>query len=175
MRVAALAWLFVVLAAGNSARASTVTVVGSGDADLQATVVQHVEGWLRGHGHTLGPPLSPEATSSLLNCMVMDDQGCARGVVEAQAKASRLGVWQGEARPPWEWRAERWQSAESQSSGTAPEGCVIKGNISRGDKVYHMPWSPWYGKTRIDTSRGERWFCTEADAAKAGFRQVAGH
>jgi endonuclease YncB( thermonuclease family) len=90
--------------------------------------------------------------------------------VEAQARASRLGVWQGEARPAWEWRAERWQVAENQSSGAAPSGCVIKGNISRGDKVYHLPWSPWYAKTRIDTSRGEHWFCSEAEAVAAGWR-----
>jgi endonuclease YncB( thermonuclease family) len=93
--------------------------------------------------------------------------------VEAEARTSRRGVWQGEARPAWEWRAERWQVAEQQSSAAAPNGCVIKGNISRGDRVYHMPWSPWYAKTRIDTTRGERWFCTEDEAIAAGWRPAS--
>jgi hypothetical protein len=90
--------------------------------------------------------------------------------VEARARAARLGVWQGEARAPWDWRAEQWTVAESRHGGDAPAGCVIKGNIARGDRVYHMPWSPWYAKTRIDTSRGERWFCSEAEAIAAGWR-----
>ena len=29
---------------------------------------------------------------------------------------------------------------------------------------------PWYGKVKIDERRGERWFCSESDAAEAGFR-----
>lgn len=93
MTAARLLVLCIVLAAGT-ARASSVTVVASGDADLQATLAQQVEGWLRGHGHTIGAALSAEATNTLLNCMVMDDQGCARGVVEAQAKTDAVLVAQ---------------------------------------------------------------------------------
>jgi hypothetical protein len=33
-----------------------------------------------------------------------------------------------------------------------------------------MPWSPWYGKVRIEAAKGERWFCTEAEAREAGWR-----
>ena len=29
-----------------------------------------------------------------------------------------------------------------------------------------------YAKTRIDTAKGERWFCTEAEARAAGWRQA---
>jgi hypothetical protein len=36
-----------------------------------------------------------------------------------------------------------------------------------------MPWSPWYGKVRINKSKGERWFCSEAEAVAAGWRPVA--
>lgn len=74
----------------STAHAGTVTVVATGDADQQATLSKHVEAWLRGHGHTIAPPLTIEATSTLLNCMVMDDQGCARGVVDAQAKGESV-------------------------------------------------------------------------------------
>lgn len=86
--------------------------------------------------------------------------------VEAEARALRLGIWQGEAKPAWAWRAERWSAAAS----GAPQGCAIKGNITRSGHVYHMPWSPWYDKTRIDERRGERWFCSEGDAIAAGWR-----
>lgn len=49
--------------------------------------------------------------------------------------------------------------------------CRIKGNISdRGDRIYHVPGSRHYERTRIDTARGERWFCSVADARAAGFR-----
>lgn len=89
MSVVRLACLLVLLLA-LPARAGSVTVVATGDADLQATLAQQVEAWLRGRGHTVGTPLTPEATTTLLNCMVMDDQGCARGVVEAQAKSDTL-------------------------------------------------------------------------------------
>ncbi|WP_436642174.1 thermonuclease family protein [Microbaculum sp. FT89] len=86
--------------------------------------------------------------------------------VEQQARSAGLGVWQGPARAPWDYRAEKWTVAEQE----APEGCPIKGNISRNGKIYHPPWSPWYSRTRIDESKGERWFCSEREAVDAGWR-----
>lgn len=48
-----------------------------------------------------------------------------------------------------------------------------QGNISaKGEKVYHMPGSRSYVSTRIDTKRGERYFCSEADAQAAGWRSA---
>lgn len=53
----------------------------------------------------------------------------------------------------------------------SPGGCLIKGNInSRGERIYHVPGSPNYDSTRIDTAKGERWFCSEAEAKAAGWR-----
>lgn len=49
-------------------------------------------------------------------------------------------------------------------------GCLIKGNISRNDRIYHVPGSPSYDRTMIDVSQGERWFCSEAEARAAGWR-----
>jgi len=56
---------------------------------------------------------------------------------------------------------------------TAPEtDCVIKGNISSsGEKIYHMPGQKYYNQTVISESKGERWFCTESEAQKAGWRK----
>jgi hypothetical protein len=53
---------------------------------------------------------------------------------------------------------------------------VIKGNISRtsGDRIYHVPGSSSYEETIIDESAGERWFCSEAEARRAGWRAPRG-
>lgn len=85
---------------------------------------------------------------------------------EQSARQAHLGIWQGEAMPAWDWRASRWQA----EAALAPSGCAIKGNVSRAGHVYHMPWSPHYAKVRMDKRRGERWFCSEADAQAAGWR-----
>ena len=57
---------------------------------------------------------------------------------EAEARTRRVGIWQGEATPAWEYRAQRWAGAEP----LAPQGCAIKGNVTVNGKIYHMPWSP---------------------------------
>lgn len=86
---------------------------------------------------------------------------------EDAARSQRLGVWQSHTEPPWEYRAHRWDVARQE----APEGCPIKGNISRdGERIYHAPWSPWYGRTKVNTTAGERWFCDEGEALAAGWR-----
>jgi endonuclease YncB( thermonuclease family) len=90
---------------------------------------------------------------------------------EAQARAERIGIWQGEATPAWEYRQQRWANAEQ----IAPQGCAIKGNVTSHGKIYHMPWSPWYAQIRMDPGKGERWFCTEAEAVAAGWRPVSLH
>jgi hypothetical protein len=48
--------------------------------------------------------------------------------------------------------------------------CRIKGNISENGRIYHVPGSEWYERTQIDARKGERWFCTEAEAKAAGWR-----
>ena len=48
--------------------------------------------------------------------------------------------------------------------------CLIKGNISDNGHIYHVPGSPSYSSTKIDESKGERWFCTEEEARAAGWR-----
>lgn len=56
-------------------------------------------------------------------------------------------------------------------SGTAER--VIKGNISvsSGEKIYHVPGGEFYEPTVISEGKGERWFCTEAEALAAGWRK----
>lgn len=49
-------------------------------------------------------------------------------------------------------------------------GCIIKGNVSReGRRYYQLPTSRAYKLTVVSLEKGDRWFCTETDAIKAGF------
>ncbi len=87
--------------------------------------------------------------------------------VEDEARAAAAGVWEQETEAPWDFRQNRWDVAAQK----APEGCPIKGNINRkGEHIYHAPWSPWYSRTKVSVENGERWFCDEGEAIKAGWR-----
>ncbi|MEI6181472.1 MAG: hypothetical protein WCP31_12005 [Chloroflexales bacterium] len=57
---------------------------------------------------------------------------------------------------------------------TAMPDCVIKGNISvsTGNKLYHLPGMENYDSTEIDLEKGERWFCTEAEALAQGWTRA---
>lgn len=51
--------------------------------------------------------------------------------------------------------------------------CQIKGNISAsGKRIYHMPGQKFYERTGIQTAKGERWFCSEAQARASGWRRA---
>ncbi|RUS63556.1 thermonuclease family protein [Pseudorhodobacter sp. E13] len=84
---------------------------------------------------------------------------------ERAAKAEARGLWSGAMTAPGDYR----QIAKRGS--TAPSGCVIKGNISaKGARIYHMPGQRDYAATKISPSKGEAFFCSEAQARAAGFR-----
>jgi len=52
-----------------------------------------------------------------------------------------------------------------------PAGCDIKGNVNnKGERIYHVPGGQFYDKTDIVPSRGDRWFCSRAEAEANGFR-----
>jgi endonuclease YncB( thermonuclease family) len=91
------------------------------------------------------------------------DDYLAEGI-EAQ-KAGR-GLHAGAFQLPEDFRAAAWRSG----APDCPAACPIKGNISQRGRIYHAPWSRHYGRTRIDAARGERCFCTEAEALEAGWR-----
>ena len=62
--------------------------------------------------------------------------------------------------------ASGWQEAK----GRSPEGCPIKGQVTGSSRFYVLPWSPDYERARVQTARGERWFCSEQEAVAAGFK-----
>lgn len=97
---------------------------------------------------------------------------------EERASKAKLGMWQGEFVPPWDWRQKISQSnallqpGEKQPNSAPPKDCVIKGNINdRGRHIYHMPGDKFYSRTTISVAKGERWFCNEAEAVAAGWQR----
>ena len=85
---------------------------------------------------------------------------------EDAAKTQKIGLWQGEAERPGEWRQRRWEEAKKSS----PDGCPIKGYVRTAGRMYAMPWSQDYAQGKLRTVKGERWFCSEDDARAAGFK-----
>ena len=61
-------------------------------------------------------------------------------------------------------------TCEENPSPPPDPSCPIKGNISSGGHIYHTPGQRDYCKTVIDLSKGERWFCSAAEAEAAGWR-----
>lgn len=118
---------------------------------------------------------------------------------EDDARRNRRGLWSQASEDwvaPWEWRrgagstdysgetVARCIATKGRSSATpttSPRSasgetgqCLIKGNISENGRIYHVPGSRNYDATRIDESKGEWWFCTEAEARAAGWRAPRG-
>ena len=100
---------------------------------------------------------------------------------ERSAKRSKRGMWQGRFVEPWDWRRgerlskprreRRQRSRPAQVAQAAGSGsCRIKGNISRSGRIYHVPGSTYYSRTKISPRKGERWFCSVQEARAAGWR-----
>ena len=96
------------------------------------------------------------------------------------------GIWSGEFQEPAQWRKDNPRSGQGGAKDAANGGslvaakpttdppdkkCPIKGNInSKGEKIFHVPGGRYYDATVIDVGDGEKWFCSEKDAEKAGWR-----
>ena len=99
---------------------------------------------------------------------------------ELTAKALRHGIWAGTFQDPSDWRREKRAGGEHSrpetvTAPTKPSGCTIKGNISAGgQRIYHLPGSLDYDRTRVDDRAGERMFCSEDEAKAAGWRAARG-
>ncbi len=85
---------------------------------------------------------------------------------EAQAKLAKRGIWAGRFIAPEEWR-----QGKRLEPTPASARCRIKGDIGVGGKrYYHVPGSAAYDSVDVEQNRGERWFCTEMDAIRAGWK-----
>jgi endonuclease YncB( thermonuclease family) len=88
------------------------------------------------------------------------------GGQEKDARSAGAGMWVGEIQRPAEIRARAWDEAKRR----APDGCPIKGQVTGVERVYVLPGTPHYERVRVQTARGDRWFCSEQEAASAGFK-----
>jgi len=52
-------------------------------------------------------------------------------------------------------------------------GCVVKGNLDKLDKRwYHLPEMRHYNQVVVNLDKGDRWFCSQEEAVKAGFSKA---
>jgi len=94
-------------------------------------------------------------------------------LTEKTAAAQGLGLWQrgGESHDAYRER-DSGRTAAPALAAAASGDCAIKGNISGNGRIYHLPGQEHYDRTGIDERRGERWFCSEAEAQAAGWRRA---
>ena len=101
---------------------------------------------------------------------------------EGKAQEAHLGMWRGRFVAAWDWRrgdrlvtrraVPKVEPDERRTSDDATGPCLIKGNISsRGERIYHVPGGAYYSRTKISPAKGERFFCSEAEAEAAGWRR----
>ena len=88
------------------------------------------------------------------------------GAQEKDARNAKAGMWVADTQRPAEFRAKVWEEAKRR----APDGCPIKGQVTGTERVYVLPGTPAYERLRMQASRGDRWFCSEQEAAAAGFK-----
>ena len=89
---------------------------------------------------------------------------------ETQARSAKRGLWAGTFELPSAYRADERAEARAPLPPSPAGSCVIKGNINaQGRRIFHRPGQQDYAATVIDTARGERWFCSAADAQAAGW------
>lgn len=88
-----------------------------------------------------------------------------------EAYTQRRGLW-GECDDYLSEYEEDTQDRERHELPTDPN-CTIKGNISKRGigKTYSFPGCSNYSQVKIDTRKGEQYFCTEEEAQAAGFNR----
>jgi endonuclease YncB( thermonuclease family) len=91
---------------------------------------------------------------------------------ETAARREGLGIWTSVMLSPEDHRHAGDEPNPVPKAAQASD-CAIKGNVSgSGKQIYHLPGQADYAATRINTGKGERWFCSEAEARAAGFRRA---
>ncbi len=90
---------------------------------------------------------------------------------EKSAAVAGSGIHAGRFERPAAVRAGKASAGARHSQPVS--GCVIKGNLSSGGvRIYHLPGQHDHERTRISPNKGERWFCSEAEARAAGWRRA---
>lgn len=88
---------------------------------------------------------------------------------ENEAQREKRGIWNECEIEEVDTQALREQDAEPPN-----ESCIIKGNISEKGygMTYLFPGCANYDRVKIDTRKGERYFCTKEEAEEVGFREA---
>src|SRR5678816_3947475 len=83
--------MLVVLVSRSAYAGSDVGVVAVGEPSMLADLKSHVQHWIEAQGDTIvRTPLSRDALNTLVNCFVLEDVACARGVFETRARSFSL-------------------------------------------------------------------------------------
>jgi endonuclease YncB( thermonuclease family) len=113
---------------------------------------------------------------------------------QQKARNAKLGIWRGPFIPPGDWRAGKrlqneppheeshtMQNVSPWRWGGAPlmpvheqlhSAFLFKATRSAaGERLYHSPLDTAYGDIAVDTAKGDRYFCSDDDARKAGWRR----
>ncbi len=106
--------------------------------------------------------------------VVMINEGYAREYTYSRAYSGRSTHRRAQATAKSKNRG-LWRSCAAPKPKPKPNtSCVgkIKGNISSSrEKIFHVKGQRHYAVTKIDLTKGERWFCTETQARNAGWRK----
>ncbi len=90
---------------------------------------------------------------------------------EQEARKAGMGLWS--RCPPTGTVTSPATPTDVTRVGVLRSFCNIKGNINpSGEKIYHLPGCRHYAATKINEQNGERMFCSEEDASKAGWRKA---
>jgi endonuclease/exonuclease/phosphatase family metal-dependent hydrolase len=114
-----------------------------------------------GNGAASGTPPEPAAAPAVDQAT---GPGSGKAPARARGKASERASGKAPAQAPGQAGAAPARGSDA--------GDMIKGNISRGRKIYHLPGCPSYAEVRIDEDRGERLFASEREAQAAGFHKA---
>jgi endonuclease YncB( thermonuclease family) len=86
---------------------------------------------------------------------------------EEQAQQAKLGLWQSDFVPPWEWREGKGPEVKSSDWVRT---CNIKGALGPADEpIYYVPTDAEYERVAIDPARGGQMFCSDEEARAAGW------
>lgn len=89
---------------------------------------------------------------------------------QQEAEKSKSGLWNA---CPLDASKSATVPKEDISQENTSGDCTIKGNIgTTGEKIYHLVGCGSYAKTTIEENRGEKMFCSEAEAQAAGWRKA---
>ena len=96
--------------------------------------------------------------------MALALEGGGHAALGAAAEAAKRGLWASRFTTPAAWRA-----GVRMTPASAAEKCRIKGDIRAGKRRYHIPDGAGYAQVSIEKAKGERWFCSEIEAVRAGW------